>query len=170
MMTNGAILSQTHIQRAKNKNSEHVMGTLEDVDKQQLPVCSREVGAFQERCEINWESWNTFLRTLCLLRKKTFLTSRRLLLIVAWIINMTWRGSHNWCLCCPDEQETETAQQQYGIWLTQTSTWSYWWTCCRSSYLNMGMIPSADSQWPCYERQSIKNTKADRGHVLTARD
>lgn len=48
MMTNTAILSQTRILGAKNKNLQHVTETLEDVNKKQLPVCFRKVSTLQE--------------------------------------------------------------------------------------------------------------------------
>lgn len=66
MMTNTAILSQTRIQRAKNKHHEHVTETLEDVNKQQLPVCSGEVSTFQESCEMNRHLRHAFMRLLVL--------------------------------------------------------------------------------------------------------
>lgn len=72
-----------HIQytASKNKMPEHVTETIEDVNKQQLPVCSREVSTFQESCTINLHLWHAFMRLLRLQTYNKFPTLRLLLLI-----------------------------------------------------------------------------------------
>lgn len=97
MMTNTAILSRTRIQRAKNKRGEHVTEMLDVVNKQQLPVCFRDVRTFQETHEKNWHLWHAFTTLASdiqdILSSEAFTVNW-----ITWITKRKRNTPHSWSL------------------------------------------------------------------------